>query len=487
MIAGTRDASQRRIVLHDELASGGTATVHIACLVDPPAAPRVVAVKRLKDGATDPELVTMLFDEARCAKRIRHPNVVPIIDAIVDPSGVMLVFEYVHGETLSRLFRACLAARGRIPVGIAAAVVTSVLEGLDAAHEATDVDGTPLHIVHRDVSPQNIMLGADGVTQLVDFGIAKAVGRLRTTRDGAVRGKIGYLAPEQLNGKPSRQSDVFSAAVVLWELLVGRRLYSVKDPLALLEAMQAPPPAPSSIVPEVPQALDRIVMRGLARDAQARYATAREMAQDLFAAVRLADRAALSAFVIEHASAELARRQALVTAALSGGGAVSRDARENAGAASPGDGDATERLAVASATDTSATDRGAPGAAPASPPPRSTRRAGGVIAIGMAVVVLLIVLVAALRMRTAETAAATEQPPLPNAAPATSSSSSPAASEAALPLPDAATVSESVDAHAHAPPPKRRPRPAAATVDCDPPYTLSEDGSRRVPKRECFR
>lgn len=473
-----------RIALHDELASGGIATVYLGSALDEATGARsVVAVKRLKDGTSDPELVTMLFDEARCAKRIRHPNVVSIIDVVADPSGVMLVLQYVHGETLARLFRACVAKAGRLPAEIAVAIAIGILEGLEAAHEATDVDGTPLRIVHRDVSPQNVMIGDDGVPRLLDFGIAKAAGRLRTTRDGSVRGKLGYLAPEQLGAGASRRSDVFSAAVVLWELLTGRRLYPLMDPHAFLEALRSPPPPPSSAAPAIPPELDRIVLRGLARDVDDRYPTAKAMAADLVATVRFADRRSLAAFVEEHAGIELERRRTLVRAALDGRAPTVECTR---GTPNGEELEATERISA----DSHAAHRDEN--AVATPPARATAtksfRRHGAIAIGASLLVGS--LVAWVRNAPSPTDA-----PASGAAAVAPASAAPT-QEASVPT-DAELAAETstVEAGARVVPsagPHTRSAPArraerSATPDCDPPYTLSEDGARKIPKRECFR
>jgi eukaryotic-like serine/threonine-protein kinase len=351
-------SSRRRIVIYEPIASGGMATVHLARIVDHDGRGRVVVAKRLKAGiADDPELVTMLFDEARFASRVEHPNVVKTIDLTSDASGVMLLLEYVHGETLARLLR---SRRGGAPPEIAAAIALGALRGLHAAHQATDADGTPLRLVHRDVSPQNIMIGVDGVPRVLDFGVAKAVGRLRTTRDGSVRGKIGYLAPEQLLGNATPRSDVFSASVVLWEALTGRRLYEVTDPNRFLEVLRRPVPCPSDLADGISRELDRILMRGLAREPQRRYASAGEMADELAASGSIASEATVGAFVRAGAADELARRADLI-ARVEAGTAVPFVAADTPGAASE---EPTKTLPVAS---------GSSADAAAAPPPASAR------------------------------------------------------------------------------------------------------------------
>jgi eukaryotic-like serine/threonine-protein kinase len=216
-----------RYVLFDAIARGGMATVHFARLSGPVGFSRTVAIKRLHANfATDPEFVAMFLDEARLAARIRHPNVVPTLDVVASGGEVFIVLEYVSGEALVKLWRGHNARGEIIPVPISLAIMANALQGLHAAHEVRDEQGHPLGIVHRDVSPQNIIVGTDGVARVLDFGVAKAAGRLQETGDsGALKGKIAYMAPEQITGGAvSRQTDVYAASVVLWELLTGRRL-----------------------------------------------------------------------------------------------------------------------------------------------------------------------------------------------------------------------------------------------------------------------
>lgn len=170
----------------------------------------------------------MLLDEARLVSRISHPNVVPTLDVATDNSEVFVVMEYVQGEVLSRLVSSARRKSG-IPLGIISSIIGGVLRGLHAAHEATNERGEPLAIVHRDVSPQNIIVDVDGVSRVLDFGVAKAAGRLQTTQDSKIKGKAAYMAPEQIMGQVTRQSDVYATAVVLWELLTLERLFAADE------------------------------------------------------------------------------------------------------------------------------------------------------------------------------------------------------------------------------------------------------------------
>jgi hypothetical protein len=177
------------------------ATIHLGRLLGASGFARTVAIKRMHPQyAKDEEFSAMFADEARMAARIQHPNVVAMLDVVLEAGELLLVMDYVHGEPLSRLVRASSREGRDIPPGIAATVMAQALHGLHAAHTAKGADGRALDLVHRDVSPQNILVGLDGTTRITDFGIAKALGRSHTTRDGSVRGKLAYMAPEQLAG-----------------------------------------------------------------------------------------------------------------------------------------------------------------------------------------------------------------------------------------------------------------------------------------------
>ncbi|NUO50009.1 MAG: serine/threonine protein kinase, partial [Polyangiaceae bacterium] len=211
---------------------------------------RTVAIKCLHPALTrDPETVAMLIDEAHIASRIRAPNVVPILDVTSEDGELFLVMEYVHGESLGKLLHEVRARGEAVPPSIASGIVSGLLSGLHAAHEARGDDGTPLDIVHRDVSPQNVMVGVDGVSRVVDFGIAKAATRAQTTQEGQIKGKLGYMAPEQLRAQPvDRRTDVFAAAIVLAEMLSGKRLFDGDDAGAIVgRILLGKVPAPSSL------------------------------------------------------------------------------------------------------------------------------------------------------------------------------------------------------------------------------------------------
>jgi len=289
-----------RYAIFDRIALGGMASVHLGRFLGEAGFARTVAIKRLHaQNASDPHFVAMFIDEARLASRVRHPNVVPTLDVVTSADELFLVMEYVDGESLARLVKATGASGASVELRAAIAVVASVLAGLHAVHEAKSDHGEPLEMVHRDVSPENVIVGADGVARLADFGIAKAVTQIHTTRDGQLKGKLAYMAPEQLTGKPvTRRTDVFAASIVLWELLTMKRLFGAASEAEVVQGVLAAPiEAPSAVNASLPRALDEVVLRGLARDPAARWRTAAEMAQALEAIVEPASASRLGQWV----------------------------------------------------------------------------------------------------------------------------------------------------------------------------------------------
>jgi serine/threonine-protein kinase len=300
-----------RYALYDEIASGGMAVVHFGHVAGAAGFSRPVAVKRLHPQfARDPEFVSMFLDEARVAARVQHPNVVSTVDVVALDGELFLVLEYVHGESLAGLMRACRERGERLPPAVVVAILSGALAGLHAAHQATDSDGRPLCVVHRDVSPHNILVGADGVTRVLDFGVAKATVRAQNTREGQLKGKLRYMAPEQLRGaEVTRTADVYSAGVVLWEALTGDRLFSADNDAALfgqvLEGVMVPP---SQRAPTLPRSIDAPVLRALSREPSLRFPTAREMAIGLETALAPASPHEVGAWVERLAGEALAHR-----------------------------------------------------------------------------------------------------------------------------------------------------------------------------------
>lgn len=304
-----------RYALYGKIASGGMATVYFGRMVGAAGFMRTVAIKRLHPHlAEEPDFVSMMIDEARLVARVQHPNVAQIIDVVNEGGELIIVMDYVAGEALSRLLRAESQRHHQVPPAIASAVMSGVLHGLHAAHTAKSEHGEPLGIVHRDVSPHNIMVGVDGLARVIDFGVAKAAGRIQTTRGGVVKGKLPYMAPEHVGGQEvSRQADVYAAGVVLWELLTGRRLFRADDDIKLFSAVLAgASDPPSRWAPSIPRALDDVVMRALARGPASRFGTAREMADALGHAVAPALAGDVGAWVEEAAKQVLDERNTLL-------------------------------------------------------------------------------------------------------------------------------------------------------------------------------
>jgi eukaryotic-like serine/threonine-protein kinase len=319
-----------RYVLYGTIAAGGMATVHWGRLQGPVGFSRTVAVKRLHaQFASDPEFVAMFLDEARLAARIQHPNVVSSLDVVATDEELFLVMEYVHGESLSRLLKSGpKSARIALPPRLAASIATGALFGLHAAHDAVDEQGNPLQIVHRDISPQNIMVGVDGISRVLDFGVAKAAGNSSHTRDGNLKGKLAYMSPEQLRATGvDRRTDVYAASIVLWEMLTGRRLVEGEDDVTLLaRALEGNIPWPSTIIQGIPPALEAVVMKGLSRDLGQRYQSARDMALAIEHAVPLASQREVGEWVQSVASKRLGERAQRIKAVEAGGEARSLDA-----------------------------------------------------------------------------------------------------------------------------------------------------------------
>jgi serine/threonine protein kinase len=265
---------------------GGMATVWVAReRAKDPKDDRLVAVKAmLIELADETEFVTMFLDEVRLVRAIKHPNVVEIYD-VGDADGVMwMSMEWVEGESLHTVI-AEAGKRRAIPPELAVKIIADAASGLHAAHELRDdVDGSPRGVVHRDVSPHNILIGTNGMVKLVDFGVAKAVGRIsEATRAGQLKGKFGYMSPEQALGKAvDRRSDIFSLGIVLFELTTSRRLFRGEHDIDTLKlVIGGPIPKPTSIDPKYPVGLERIVLKALDRRPEARYQSALELAEDL--------------------------------------------------------------------------------------------------------------------------------------------------------------------------------------------------------------
>jgi serine/threonine protein kinase len=305
------------------IASGGMATVYLARSQGARGFARDVALKlthaHLADETSD--FAAILLEEARIASRIRHRNVVSILDVGEDPLGLFLVMDYVEGDTLAGLNRTAAARSETVPIHIGVRMLLDALAGLHAAHELVDEQGVPMAVVHRDFSPQNILIGLDGVAQLADFGIAKASDRAGETETGIVKGKVAYMSPEHARSQPiDRRADVWSAGVVAWEMFAGRRLYPSKEGLGtLLKVVSERPPPLGAVVNGIGSEVEDIVCRALQPNLDLRCPTAAVLARDLGNAFgvmgRLAEHEEVAEFVRRMAGPKLEKRRAHVLSA----------------------------------------------------------------------------------------------------------------------------------------------------------------------------
>ena len=462
------------------IATGGMATVHLARLHGPLGFKKTLAAKRLRREHAQTELALTLIDEARLQARVQHANVVPIVDVVEDRGELVVLMEHVLGESLAKLMTKTREARREMEVSIATAMVRDALRGLAAAHEARDEDDNLLGIVHRDVSPHNLLVGVDGVTRVADFGIAKAWGRLQTTRDGEVKGKLAYMSPEQMRGEEvDVRTDVFASAIVLWELLTGARLFGGDDEKStigkLLMGEIAPP---SRHNPSVPPALDRVVLRGLARDPAERYADARAFLSALSEAAPVATAAEVGTWVESLCADEIAARRRAITDA--------ERERDDASSSDTASGEPTGTSSL-SAEDTVATRPTFVIAG--GPAPRRTRYVALIMAAGTGLVVATALALQAGSSDKggdgseaspgAEARAPAETPP-PKDEP--SVRAEPATTVAAAPSASAAGARPGHATSATAAPP-RRSGPTAP--DCRTPYTYDAQGRKRY-RRECL-
>ncbi len=265
------------------LGRGGMATVYLATASGPGGFTKLFVVKELKpELAEEAEFRSMFLEEARLAARLNHRNIVQTFEVVDEANVQFIVMEYLEGQSLRGL-RSRAGALGDAPVASQAQIVADMLAGLHAAHELTGFDGQPLKVVHRDVSPHNVIVTYDGEVKLVDFGIAKAVDSAARTSTGAVKGKLGYMPPEQAFGLGvDRRADVFAAGVVLWEAVTGSRIWEgMTEPGVLHCLAQGTIPRVRDVVPDAPGELDRIVTRALEVRPEDRYPTAAAFQADI--------------------------------------------------------------------------------------------------------------------------------------------------------------------------------------------------------------
>jgi serine/threonine protein kinase len=266
------------------LALGGMAEIFLARGVSSTGVERYCVLKRiLRDRANDIHFVRMFLDEARLAAQLQHPNVAQVYDIGKLGDSYFFTMEYVHGETVRAILQRARSLRREIPLNCVMTIAAGAAAGLHHAHDRIGVDGRPLGIVHRDVSPSNLMVSYEGGVKVVDFGVAKAADRMQETRSGTVKGKIAYLSPEQCRGQSiDRRADLFSLGIVFWETLATERLFKRNSDFENMTAIVTEtPPAPSTRRRDVPPELDAISLRLLAKDPAARFQTAEELVEAL--------------------------------------------------------------------------------------------------------------------------------------------------------------------------------------------------------------
>lgn len=305
-----------RYTVFEALETGGSGTVHLGCLKGDAGFARVVAVKLLHPHrVADADLVRAVVTEAKRAARVRHPSVVPLLDVIREGEDVALVMDYVPGETLARLLRTIRDKEEAVAPTIAAAILSDILGGLQAAHEAKDENEAPMGLLHRDVAVESVIVGADGVARLMKLGIAKAIDDSRTTQHGILDAKrrMAHVPPERLHGKPaSVAGDVYGAGVVLWELLTGKQPFPRDDEATLLSAilegkLAKPSEATRGDGAEI-RVLDDLVLRATSLEPNKRFASAKEMQAELERLVPLAARSDVVEWLQRNAAEALLAR-----------------------------------------------------------------------------------------------------------------------------------------------------------------------------------
>lgn len=279
---GTYFLGRYRVV--DEIGIGGMASVHLARMDGPGGFQKWVAIKKIHPHLVeDDSFVQMFLDEARVAARISHPNVATVFDLGKHEETYWIAMEYLHGEPLREVMRRTEELGTAMPPEIACRVIADASEGLHSAHELLGKNGERLELVHRDVTPHNLFVTYDGVTKVVDFGIAKFSSRMSNTRAGTLKGKLAYMSPEQVQGEQiDRRTDIFALGVVLWELTTGQRLFRMESDLdTLAKVQECNVPRPSTLIRGYPVDLEKIVMKALAKNRGERFRTARELSRAL--------------------------------------------------------------------------------------------------------------------------------------------------------------------------------------------------------------
>jgi serine/threonine-protein kinase len=433
------------------IAKGGMGTVYLARARGIGGFVREVALKLVHEHLDGEIAQCDLLAEARIAARLRHPNAVPVLDVGESDGRPYIVMDYVEGDSLTGLAKlAPKVTGGRLPLPVALRAILESLAGLHAAHELVGDDGIPLGLVHRDYSPQNILLGLDGLARLTDFGVAKLVTH-EATQSGMVKGKIRYMSPEQARGEPlDRRCDVWAGGVMLWEQLAGRKLFSADtDAATLLKIVTTKAPLLRDVAPNVHPALEDVVAGALQQDRAQRTPTALALRQGLAKALREADLAIeqddVAAIVTRIVGPRIMERRARVAAGTVRDATPSSPAIIDATPSAPETPSSPPSMPPAAAVRTETTSGHSPLIAASVPPPPADaaqrRRIPMSVLIGVSAglgaVGLFLIVFSISRSRAAAAAAAGEQSP----AQAVASTSPPSPAGAAAPsIPSAATV-----------------------------------------------
>ena len=456
--------------------------MHLGKLVSAHGFSRIVAIKRLHPGIADePGRMQRLLREAKLAARVVHPNVVQTLDIVEEPGMAGIVMEFVLGAPLSLLLREGRKRQERLPPSVVSAIVFDALRGLHAAHEARSEEGEPLQIVHRDVSPQNILVSKDGKGLVLDFGIAKALGTGERSLEGEIKGKLCYMPREQLLGHPvTRQADIYALGVVLWEALTGRSMHDPnEEPGRLVVRILAERPPPlRAIMPELGEGVEQVAMRALSPLARDRFATAEEMAEALEEALPPASPREVASQLSRLASEHLERQAELVSDAerLTTNGDLAGGVFPQESPADPsfGGNESTDRDPMGSRA-------------------RGWGWAGGAVAL---MVVASLSALAAFRWRSQPSplpapsqelaTAPPDDPPVPAIPSPTSTSSPPAISESAAAESTGARELGPRHLVGHAASRHGVPVHAAPTSTCDVPYSVDANGQKHY-KEACLK
>jgi serine/threonine-protein kinase len=292
-----------RYEVRAKIAEGGMAVVYLGRLAGPAGFERVVALKVIRDEyAMNPDFARMFLDEAKIVARLSHPHIVQVHELGMEGNRLFIAMELLHGQSLWHVWDACQTRKVRLRYDLVSWLCARIAEGLHHAHEIVDpATGQPLCVVHRDINPSNIFITYDGQPKIIDFGLAKAAGRMGQTAAGVIKGKLAYMSPEQAMGRRvDRRTDIFALGITLWELTVDRRLFKRSDDVETLRAVaEANVPDPSTLVVGYPPQLWRVIQRALAKNPDERYQTAIELARDLDQCAKMEGRVVTSASMAE--------------------------------------------------------------------------------------------------------------------------------------------------------------------------------------------